>query len=268
MVVTAEPDDPPPDPGQTPEPAPAPRPRPLEARTYTPNPDPNVNRDGSSNLETPQKVDQIPEEIIEDRADRTVGEALENISGVTSGRSPTSSIALTPIIRGFESTNILRNGMRDDTQRFFGGITTNLERIEVLKGPASIMFGQGNLGGTVNLVTKVPQPESLFSFEFRSGENELYRPEVDVTGPLNEDGSLSYRLAASFETGKTFKDFEIIDERVLMAPSFRWDISDRTQMIVEAEYIKERTRGIAPELPAVGTVVRNPNEDFEGPYRN
>ena len=265
VVVTAEPDDPPPDPGQTPEPAPEPRPRPLEARTYTPNPDPNVNRDGSSNLETPQKVDQIPEEIIEDRADRTVGEALENISGVTSGRSPTSSIALTPIIRGFESTNILRNGMRDDTQRFFGGITTNLERIEVLKGPASIMFGQGNLGGTVNLVTKVPQPESLFSFEFRSGENELYRPEVDVTGPLNEDGSLSYRLAASFETGKTFKDFEIIDERVLMAPSFRWDISDRTQMIVEAEYIKERTRGIAPELPAVGTVVRNPNEDFEGP---
>ena len=264
VVVTAEPEPPPP-PEPTPEPPPPPPRSPLADRSYTPPKTSSVSRDDSEILDTPQDIDVVTEEIIEDRADRTVGEALENISGVTSGRAPTSSLALTPIIRGFESQNILRNGMRDDTQRFFGGITTNLERIEVLKGPASILFGQGNLGGTVNLVTKVPQPEPFFSFEFRAGEYDFYRPEIDVTGPLNEEGTASYRLAASFETSKTFKDFEDIEERILIAPSIRWDISDRTQMIIEAEYIKEKTNAIAPELPAEGTVLRNPNTEFEDP---
>ncbi|MEM8778328.1 MAG: TonB-dependent receptor plug domain-containing protein, partial [Cyanobacteria bacterium P01_G01_bin.49] len=248
VVVTAEPDPPPP---EEPDPPPPEEPRsPLAERTYTPPKTSSVSRDDSEILDTPQDIDVVPEEIIEDRADRTVGEALENISGVTSGRAPTSSSALTPIIRGFESQNILRNGLRDDTQRFFGGITTNVERIEVLKGPASILFGQGNLGGTVNLVTKVPQSEPFFSFEFRAGEYDFYRPEIDITGPLNDDGTVSYRLAASFERSNTFKDFEDIEERILIAPSVTWLISDHTKVTFEAEYVKEKTSGLAPELPA------------------
>jgi iron complex outermembrane receptor protein len=227
--------------------------------SYAPPQDTSVSRDGTSILDTPQDIDVIPGQVIEDQNNATVGESLRNVSGVTSGRTSTNSLSLTPVIRGFESSNILRNGLRDDTQRFFGGITTNVERIEVLKGPASILFGQGNLGGTVNIVTKQPLADPLYRLEFNAGQFNYYRPVIDLGGPLTSDRTALYRLVSSYETSDTFQDFEHIDRRFIVAPAVTLKIDEKTQITFEGEYIDAKTHGSGPELPSVGTAVRNPN---------
>lgn len=230
--------------------------------SYIPPKTSSVSRDDTPILDTPQDIDVVPGQVIRDQGSFTVGETFKNIGGVTTGRAPADSLALVPVIRGFESQNILRNGLRDETQRFTGGITTNVERVEVLKGPASILFGQGNLGGTVNIVTKQPVAEPLYDVEFNVGDFELYRPVVDIGGPLNPEGTVLYRIASSYQTSGSFIDFQEVDRRVITSPSIAWNISERTQILFEAEYLDEKTSSGAPELPAVGTVNINRNGDL------
>ncbi|GFE67441.1 TonB-dependent siderophore receptor [Chroococcus sp. FPU101] len=231
--------------------------------SYAPPQETSVSRDGTSILDTPQDIDVVPQQVIEDQNNTTVSESLRNVSGVTSGRVSTSSLSLTPVIRGFESLNILRNGIRDDTQRFFGGITTNIERIEVLKGPASILFGQGNLGGTVNIVTKPPLADPLYNLEFSAGQFNFYRPVIDLGGPLTSDRTALYRLVSSYETSDTFQDFERIDRRFIVAPAITLKIGDKGSITFDGEFIDAKTHGSGPELPSLGTAVRNPNGKLE-----
>lgn len=232
---------------------------PATENRYTPPQNTSVARDNTPILNVPQSINVVPESVIRDQNNNTVGEILRNVPSVTSGRSSTEGIALTPIIRGFESENILRNGLRDDTQRFFGGITTNVERIEVLKGPASILFGAGNLGGTINIVTKQPLLEPQYRLEFNVGQNNLYRPVMDLGGPLTSDRTILSRLVFSYETQDTFQDFGRIDRQLLFAPAIAIQFSEQSKLTIEGEYVDARTTGTAPELPAVGTALRNPN---------
>ncbi|WP_158409460.1 TonB-dependent siderophore receptor [Gloeocapsa sp. PCC 73106] len=231
--------------------------------TYTPPDTPSIARDGTFILDVPQDIDIVPEQVIRDQKTFTVGQTFRNISGVTTGRVSGNSQALTPVIRGFESSNILRNGLRDGTQRLSSS-TTNIERIEVLKGPASILFGSGSLGGTVNLVTKQPLLEPFYGVEFTAGQYNFYRPQIDLTGPLNEKQTVAYRLISSYETSETFIDFEDIERRFFLASSISWQISKKSQVTFETEYANEKTSSLAPELPAAGTVISNPNEDLLG----
>ena len=75
----------------------------------------------------------------------------------------------------------------------------NVERIEVLKGPASILSGALEPGGAINLVTEQPLPEPAYELSFRGGSRTLIEPSVDLTGPLTQDGRLLYRLNRSEE---------------------------------------------------------------------
>jgi iron complex outermembrane receptor protein len=226
---------------------------------YVPPQETSVTRDNTPILDTPQSINVVPEPLIRDQNNNSVGEILRNVPGVTTGRGPSGGVTLTPVIRGFESENILRNGLRDDTQRFFGGITTNVERIEVLKGPASILFGAGNLGGTVNIVTKSPLSEPQYNIEFSVGQFDLYRPVIDFGGPLTSDGKILSRLVFSYESRDTFQDFGQIDRQLLFAPAVAIQLSEKSKLLLEGEYVDIKTRQTAPELPASGTVIRNPD---------
>lgn len=201
-------------------------------------------------LEIPQGVQSIPQEVIEDQGANSLGEVLRNTSGVSSGRSSSLTRASTPIIRGFETDNILRNGLRDDTLRLGAGVN-NIERIEILKGPTSVLFGPGNLGGTINLVTEVPLAEPRYELNFTVGNNNRYNPAVDLTGSLN--GSISYRLNSVYESQDSFKDFENGDF-FFLAPTLQLIDTEKTSLIVDFEYLRNRTRENAPELPAVSAI--------------
>lgn len=210
-------------------------------------------------INVPQSIQVIPDQVIEEQGATTLGETLRNTAGVTTGRLAADAPAITPVIRGFESTNVLRNGQRDTSLRRLAG-TPNVERIEILRGPASVLFGQGDLSGTVNVVTKQPLDEPFYQLEYIVDQFGLNRPALDFSGPFG-NGSGGYRLTSAYEWSKTFRDFEE-NQSFFISPVVRLIDTEQTQLTAEIEYIKYQTWGGAPELPAIGTVIDNPNGEI------
>ncbi len=187
----------------------------------------------------PQSIQVVPQQVLEDRKVRTVTEAIETVSGVASGSRPYGGVPITNrIIRGFDQAGSgvvnYRNGVPDGDFYILSPIET-AERIEVLKGPASVLFGAGEPGGIVNTVTKKPLSEPFYELAFEAGNNALYQPSIDLSGPLNEDRTLLYRLIASYQGSSDFQDFS--DTRLTtIAPSITWQLGEQTNLNLYYEF--------------------------------
>jgi len=206
--------------------------------------------------DVPQSIQVVPQQVLEDRRVTRLEEALRSVSGVNQTTSSLSTFEQFNI-RGFEGVDILRNGLRDSTNTQVPNESALIERVEVLKGPASVLFGQGSPGGVINIVTKRPEREPFYAVDFTAGSYNFYRGTVDLTGPLNADRNLLYRLNFSYQNSESFLDFAET-ERLLVAPAFSWAISDRTKLTLQGEIVRSsfpNPRG----LPAIGTVRSNPN---------
>ncbi|MBR8835869.1 MAG: TonB-dependent siderophore receptor [Stigonema ocellatum SAG 48.90 = DSM 106950] len=185
----------------------------------------------------PQSIQVIPRQIIEDRQVERVSEVGENVSGVLPrpGYGGLSSVGF--YIRGFnQRTENFRNGFRD-----LGFLSprevANVERVEFLKGPGSVLYGGGVLGvgGVVNTVTKKPLDQPGYQANLTLGNYDFYRPTIDFTGPLVSDGSLLYRFNVAYENGGSFRDFNS-NENIFVAPALTWKIDSRTKLTTEFEY--------------------------------
>ncbi|MEM7759728.1 MAG: TonB-dependent siderophore receptor [Cyanobacteria bacterium P01_A01_bin.40] len=201
-------------------------------------------------LDTPQSVQIIPREVLQDQQVIRLDEALRNVSGVTFGGTDLGR-DLDFSIRGFDDATILRNGFR---QFDAGGTfpeTANLEQIEVLKGPAAVLFGEIQPGGVINLVSKRPLSAPYYDIQAQFGNRNLFRPSIDISGPLTSDGSLLYRLNAVYQSGDEIQDFETDIERFFISPVITWKISDRTDLTIELEYLDEE-RPPTFGIPAIG----------------
>ncbi|HEY9751288.1 MAG TPA: TonB-dependent receptor, partial [Allocoleopsis sp.] len=186
--------------------------------------------------DTPRSVQVVPEQVIEDQRNIRLGDALRNVSGVVQGDGFGGTLDRFTI-RGFAQDVFLRNGFRQSQSSLRE--TASVERVEVLKGPASVLYGQLEPGGVVNLVTKQPLFDPAYSAELSVGSFGLFRPSVDLTGPLNDDASVRYRLNAVFEGGGNFRDFDQDTDRFFVAPVLAWDIGDRTSLSLEADYLRD-----------------------------
>ena len=111
----------------------------------------------------------------------------------------------------------------------------NVESIDVLKGPAAILYGQVEPGGIVNVVTKQPQATPAYSAEAQVGSYAFYRALADATGPLTSDGKLLYRLIGSWENAGSPVDL-IYNHTNFVAPSLAWLPTSRDKLTIEAEY--------------------------------
>ena len=118
--------------------------------------------------DVPQSIQVVPQQVLEDRRVTRLEEALRSVSGVNQTTSSLSTFEQFNI-RGFESVDILRNGLRDSTNTQVPNESALIERVEVLKGPASVLFGQGSPGGVINIVTKRPEREPFYAVEFTAG---------------------------------------------------------------------------------------------------
>ncbi|MEM8641041.1 MAG: TonB-dependent siderophore receptor [Cyanobacteria bacterium P01_G01_bin.54] len=190
-------------------------------------------------LETPASIQVVPREVLEDQQVIRIEEALNNVSGVTfAGTFANTSANFN--IRGFDAPT-LRNGFRE-----FGGFTgispstTNIERVEVLKGPASILYGEIEPGGLINIVTKQPLAEPTHTITLQAGNRGIFQPQIDFSGPLSEDGRVRYRLNASYFHDDGFTDYDQDYERTFIAPVIAVELDDRTQITFNAEYADDR----------------------------
>jgi iron complex outermembrane receptor protein len=199
----------------------------------------------------------VPRQIWEEQQAINTIDAVRNAGVIQAFNAPTNGDVFT--IRGFQTSNILRDGLKDYT----GGATAgqsqlaDIERIEVLREPASVLYGQGNPGGTINFVTKQPLRQPYFSASATFGSYSFYQPTLDISGPLNSDKTLLYRLNGSYINTRSFIDF-FSSERYLVAPTLSWQLGKNTKLTFEAE-VRDQQQTLRTGLPALGTVLRNPN---------
>jgi len=188
-------------------------------------------------METPASIQVVPERVVEDQASTRLRDVYRNISGVqpafTGGSVSTTEQA---IIRGFNDPRIYRNGFR-----FFDIAPVdlaNVERIEVLKGPASVLFGLGEPGGLLNIVTKRPVDDTFAILEQEVGSHDRYRTSVDANSPLVADNSLLGRINVAYTNDGTFRDHDGI-ERAFIAPAVTWRPSNVTELTLDLSYSYE-----------------------------
>lgn len=186
----------------------------------------------------PQSIQVIPQQVLEDQQVIRLEEALRNVSGVEQGNTFGSS-GDAFILRGFPQFTTLRNGFRDSTWNRSFRDTANLEQIEILKGPASVLYGTLEPGGVINLITEQPLSDPIYAAELLVGNSGLVRPMLDFTGPLNPDETLLYRLNVAYENADSFRDFDQGIERIFVSPVLSWAISDQTDLSVEFEYLDD-----------------------------
>lgn len=187
--------------------------------------------------DTPASVQVIPQQVIEDQGATSITEIVRNASGVnfsdaSGGRDEDF------IIRGFEAVRF-RNGFRDDSASSRTETElANINRVEILKGPASILFGRAEPAGIVNLVTKQPLREPFYEIAFTAGSFDFYRPSLDFSAPLTENGNLAYRLNAAYENAGSFRD-GVETERFFVAPTLSWQIGSDTELTLEYSYLSD-----------------------------
>lgn len=208
-------------------------------------------------LEIPQAVSVVPHTLLDDQGARKLDDALKNVAGVTPGGyySDWGYYRL----RGFDASfTTYWDGFRGDygkNAELFG-----LERIEVVKGPASSLYGQGPLGGLVNLVSKRPRPYTFADAYFTVGSYNFYEPAVDLGAPLNKGKTIYARLNALYRDQESFVNF-VHKRRAFVAPSLTWEIRPETTLTFLTQYVHDwDTLGFP--LPAKGTVLPNINREI------
>jgi iron complex outermembrane receptor protein len=228
------------------EPAPAEKPQQLPEVTVTGAPPDTIGYKATRATTTATKTDTpifdlpvsiqvVPREVLDDRQVIRLEDALQTVSGVVPFAGGGSAFD-SPRIRGFEAfRNIYRDGFRG---RFFGNYiqsTAHLNRVEVLKGPASVLYGRMEPGGLVNQVSKQPLATPYYSRQQQFGSFDLYRTTLDAAGPLTEDQSLLYRVNFEYLDSGSFRDF-VGAETVFVAPVLTWNLSDRTHITLNLQY--------------------------------
>jgi iron complex outermembrane receptor protein len=204
---------------------------------YAPNEATSATRTDTPLRDTPRTIQVIPEQVLEDQAITRVTDAIQNTSGVVQdGGFGGTADQLN--IRGFFIDNVFVNGFRTT---FASGFTetANVEQIEVLRGPASVLFGNTEPSGVINVVTEQPLDEPFYEAELRVGNNGFVRPTLDLTGPLNGDRTILYRLNAAYEHFDGYRDFDQDVNRIFVAPSLEFRLSDATTLNLDFTYLRD-----------------------------
>lgn len=182
----------------------------------------------------PGSIQIIPQRVIRERNVVRLSELTDNVSGVQKQSGYGGASSFQTYIRGFPSYDLLRNGFKD-----FGFISprdvANVEQVEFLKGPASILYGNVEPGGIVNTVTKQPLEDPFYQFDFTIGNNNFYRPTIDLSGPITPDRSLLYRFNLAYENAESFRDF-YHNESIFAAPVITLNLGEKTKLTVEFNY--------------------------------
>ena len=197
--------------------------------------------------DVPQSISYVTKELILDQGAITVNDVVRNMSGVNP-----YSFYNDFSIRGFRSlgnrnSGNLVNGMRTQTSLWRQSSLANIERVEVIKGPASALFGNAAPGGVINRVTKKPLDVARQSVTLTAGSFGTTRAYTDLTGPLNDKKTLLYRLNLGYENTDGFRDLQGLTSYIV-APSFTYRASEKTQLNIDMTYVNHQgklDRGVA-----------------------
>jgi iron complex outermembrane receptor protein len=211
--------------------------------------------------EIPQSISVITADAVRDQGSPNLQEALRYTAGVRTETYGVDNRADWFSLRGGSNGSTLIDGLRRPPTGYWGLVRSepySFERIEVLRGPASVIAGQNGPGGVVNLISKRPQAERIAEVGLQFGSDDHKQFQADFTGPLSADGRLSYRLVGLVKRSGSQVD-HAYDDRDLLAPSFTWRPDDVTSLTVYGQYQRDRSGNVNAFFPTVGTLLPAPH---------
>jgi iron complex outermembrane receptor protein len=215
-------------------------------------------------VETPQSVSVVPDELFLERGARNVQETLRYSAGVTAEAYGLDSRGDTSAIRGLNPVEYL-DGMR----RIFNYsvlprvAVETLDRIEILRGPSSVLYGQGANGGIVNMVSKRPQfgaPTGEVAVQY--GSFERLQGQIDVGGRLDSADTVAGRLVALVREAGTQTD-SVDDDRIVINPSLTWRPGPDTSVTLIGTYQRDRGASTQQFLPIAATILAPKGERLD-----
>lgn len=193
----------------------------------------SASRSGIKPMDLPQSVQVIGSDIIEQQQVIRLSDVVKNANGVYVG-SARGGAQESLFSRGY---NMANNNMFKNGFRFSSGTmpeASSLEKVEILKGSAALLYGNVAPGGILNMVTKTPLFTSGGQVSMQMGSHAFYKPTVDFYGPLNN--YIAYRVTASYEDSESFRN-EIKNKRYYINPSVLFKVSEKTQITLQGDYL-------------------------------
>ncbi|WP_425317807.1 TonB-dependent siderophore receptor [Pseudomonas nitroreducens] len=214
-------------------------------------------------LEVPQTINVITADQIQAQGAQNLTQALRYTPGLgVNGYTDRNSIADEITSRGFAPTPLYLDGAYLPYAGSLGGAPQidpyTLERVEVLKGPSSVLYGQNQPGGLVNMVSKRPTTEQRSQVRFGLGSYHRVNGAFDTSGPLDEQKAFSYRVIGVAKKGNEQVD-HTHSERMLLAPSLTWAPTENTTLTLLAQVQRDDGLEDYQSLPRIGSLVRGPS---------
>jgi iron complex outermembrane receptor protein len=212
-------------------------------------------------LTTPQSISVVTKDQIQDQGAQNLTEALRHTPGVTVVSFGANAFFDSFKLRGFEAPRYL-DGLRlpaDNTTFAIPRIETyGLERLEVLKGPSSGIYGQSEPGGLINMVSKRPTSTPQYEIQGSFGSFERFQGAFDIGGPIDKKGEFLYRVVGLGRDSNTQTDF-VQDNKLFIAPSFTWRPTLDTSFTILSHYQKVDNKGYQQYVPGQVSFLPNPN---------
>ena len=211
-------------------------------------------------LETPQSISVVTRDQMVAQGAQDLPQALGYTSGVTVPSFGPNQFFDSFKVRGFDAPRYL-DGLRlpSDITTFAAPKieTYGLERLEVLKGPSSGLYGASDPGGIVNMISKRPQATSHYSVEGNFGSFDRYQGAFDIGGPVDATGQWLYRLVGLFRQSNTEVNF-VQDNKIFIAPSLTWRPNVDTSFTILSQYQKIDNKGYQQYVPGQVSLAGNP----------
>ena len=213
---------------------------------------------------TPQSISVVTRQEMEIHQSKSVKEALGYTPGVVVSNRGASTTYDFVSIRGFTSVGLSQNNYLDGMKlqgNFYNDAAIDpymLERVELMRGPTSVLYGKSNPGGIISMVSKRPMTEPLHEVQFKMGTNSLYQTGFDFSDALDDNGEYSYRLTGLARSANEQQSHSE-QQRYTIAPSFSWRPDDKTNFTFLSYFQNEPETGYYGWLPKEGTVEPLPN---------
>jgi iron complex outermembrane receptor protein len=185
-------------------------------------------------MDLPQSMTVVGSEVIAEQQATKLSDVIKNVNGVSLGTSR-GTTSETFFARGYNlgANNIMKNGARSNSAVIPEAST--LERVEVLKGSAALLYGNVSGGAVINMITKQPKYEFGGEVAMRVGSYSFYKPIVDVYGPITKN--LAYRMVGTYETAESFRK-NVDSKKIFVNPSLLYKIGSKTDILLQADYLK------------------------------
>lgn len=205
-----------------------------QAPTYNPPTATSATKIEAPLRDIPQTVNVVPQQLLRDQGARSMESVMKYVPGIGLSHGDGQRDQVT--IRGFSAiSDQFIDGLRDDALYFRD--LSNIEQVEVIKGPASVLYGRGSSGGLINRITKKPGIDKS-EVALTVGSWDQRRGEFDIARNL-EDSGVAFRVTGAIERADSYRDQQFLDREAL-SPSLSFKLGDKTKLLLQAEYLSDR----------------------------